>query len=179
MIQQPSRKNSVNEELNLSPQDLVDLEFLSYVKQNDIESCLDLIAPERDLKANLNAKYDNEWTSLHFACWKKNFKIVNLLVFNGADPNQNARNSLSPLMVACSSGSDKIARILINAGAETNCKDGGGNTPLHYAAKSGNVALIEMLLEKSNFSLKVKNNIGMTPIDMASSKEAKLFLVKR
>ena len=103
---------------------------------------------------------------------------MNLLVFNGAEPNQNARNSLSPLMVACSSGSDKIAKVLINAGAEINCKDGGGNTPLHYAAKSGNVQLIEILLETSNFNLKVKNNIGMTPIDMATSKEAKLFLIK-
>jgi ankyrin repeat protein len=81
-------------------------------------------------------------------------------------------------MVACSAGSDKIASVLINAGADTNVKDGGGNTPIHYAAKSGSVPLMKVLLEKTSANLKTKNNIGMTPIDLAPNKEAKKYLLK-
>jgi uncharacterized protein len=150
---------------------------LSCIKLNRIEKCLDLIAPDAKIKADVNASFENEWTALHFSCWKKYFKIVNLLIFNGANVNSLARNSLTPLMVACSSGSDKIAKVLIKAGAETDCKDGGGNTCMHYAAKSGCITLMEELLVSSSVNLKTKNNMGMTAIDMATSKEAKKFLL--
>lgn len=161
-----------------SKQEKINLEFLNCVKLNQIEKCLDLISPDRELKADLNSHFENDWTPLHFSCWKKYFKIVNLLIFNGADVNLLARNNLSPLMVACSSGSERIAKVLINAGAEPSGKDGGGNTPIHYAAKSGSIALMKTLLAISSVNLKTKNNIGMTPIDLAPNKESKKFLVK-
>ena len=172
--------SSLKKSQKLPPQKKVDLEFISCVKHNKMDKCLDLISPERKIKANLNAAFENDWTALHFACWKENYKIVSLLLLNGADVNKVARNDLTPLMVACSIGNDKIVRILLNAHADTKPRDGGGNTSLHYAAKSGVISCIKILVQdhlKVNF--KNKNNIGMTPLDLAPNKECKEFLLKQ
>ena len=36
---------------------------------------------------DINEEGENGWTALHFACWIGNFKLVNMLVLNGADAN--------------------------------------------------------------------------------------------
>ena len=101
---------------------------------------------------------------------------MNLLIFNEAEIDPLARNDLTPLMVVCTKGDKQISKILITAGANIVRKDGGGNSAFHYAAKSGNLDLIEYLAAFSVVNLKSKNNLGMTPYDLAQDKKARDFL---
>ncbi|WP_218813993.1 ankyrin repeat domain-containing protein [Rickettsiella endosymbiont of Dermanyssus gallinae] len=64
------------------------------------------------------------------------FKIVNLLLSRGADPNVRDSNSLTPLHWATHL-SLKLTKLFLKNGAHINIMDREGFTPLHNAAGSG------------------------------------------
>ena len=73
--------------------------FIEYAKMNKVESCLDLISPAMgELKSDVNACFsgDNYWTALHFSCWNGNFKFVNLLIYNEANIDSEAKSCVTP-----------------------------------------------------------------------------------
>ena len=103
-------------------------------------------------------------TSLVTACEQRNVKLVDVLLKNGADPNQasvthwypHSKYSL-PLFVAVKKGnSDKIITLLIKAGANVNAIDQEGKTALcieimknHYLYRfcANKLSTIHLLVE--------------------------------
>ena len=113
-------------------------QLLECAKFGDVDGCTRLLDKKKgDLKADVNSKGDNDWTSLHFACLNGNTQLVSLLLFNEANIDAETTLKFTPLIIACQKGHEEIVQVLINSGADINCKDVYNNTPLHYAAQNG------------------------------------------
>jgi ankyrin repeat protein len=99
-----------------------------------------------------------------------------LLLQAGADPNEQARNSMliRPLHAATAQSDQQIALTitarLLAAGADANIKQQGGWTPLHAAAANGNLELIQLLL-RHGADLAAKNDDSKTAFDLATEKQ--------
>jgi ankyrin repeat protein len=99
-----------------------------------------------------------------------------LLLQAGADPNEQARNSMliRPLHAAAAQSDQRIALTiterLLAAGADANVKQQGGWTPLHAAAANGNLELIQLLL-RHGAQGGTKNDDGKTAFDLATEKQ--------
>lgn len=86
---------------------------------------------------------------------------VNLLLKNGASPNQTDENGTPILSLACNRQDKegmKIITALLEAGANVDGLDAKGQTPLFYAAKRGNKELVALLLEKGADYYKTDKN---------------------
>ena len=75
-------------------------------------------------------------TPLHFAIYKDNSEIVELLIDKGADVNAKAVGGQTPLHV--NTIQLEVAELLIDKGADVNAKsDDNGDTPLHVSVNNG------------------------------------------
>ena len=63
---------------------------------NDTNKCLEFLKNNADLEA----KDENGWNSLHYACLNGNFRLVNLLLFKEANIDSETTFKLTPLMIA-------------------------------------------------------------------------------
>lgn len=149
--------------------------LIKLVKRNNEQGCADLLK-----MGNVDLTYqgENGWTALHFACWIGNFKIVNLLILNGANIDIGAKNDIKPLMVASSTGNHKIMDLLIKAGANIKTVDKTGSTCLHYAAQSNNMDAVTTLVNKG-CPIDVKNNKSKQASEVTSSNRIRSFLKKQ
>ncbi len=87
--------------------------------------------------ADVNAKNDKGWTSLHGMCRGRRIsmspEIFTLLIEAGADVNARDNDGYTPLMLACGKESAEIVTLLIEAGADVNVKNDYGKTALNLA----------------------------------------------
>jgi len=113
-------------------------DLLEAAKFGDIQLAMRLLDKRKgDLRADVNAKGENNWTALHFACLTGNYDFVNLLFFNEASADAETTLKFTPLHVAAQKGHSEIVQLLINTGADINAKDLYNNSPLHYASQNG------------------------------------------
>lgn len=148
--------------------------LIKLVKRNNEKGCMDILKKGR---VNLSEKGENEWTALHFACWIGNFKIVNLLIINGADVDAKAKNNITPLMVASSTGNSKIIELLIKAGSNMDLLDISGSTALHYAAQSNSIDAVVVLVEKGS-NVYAVNKKKESIEDKTSNRKIREFIKK-
>lgn len=76
---------------------------------------------------------------------------------------------------------DKVENLVLKKGADSNLKDGiFGQSSLHYAASIGDNDIATLLVKSGNANVNLKDNRGMTPLDLAVEKNnletAKLLL---
>jgi ankyrin repeat protein len=101
---------------------------------------------------------------------------LGLLLQAGADPNEQARNSMliRPLHAATAQSDQQVALTiterLLAAGADASVKQQGGWTPLHAAAANGNLELIQLLLRHGAEPC-AKNDDGKTAFDLVTEKQ--------
>lgn len=89
-------------------------------------------------------------------------EIVELLLQNGADPNQRDMLGRTPLHYAARFLD--IAELLVAAGADVNAQDRFNETPLYRSV--ANQAMVRFLLE-SGARVGIRNHVGDTAIDRA------------
>lgn len=173
-LRMQKKLNKLNLSQNTTKYQKEEKSLIKLVKRNDEKGCIEILGKG---KVNLSEKGENEWTALHFACWIGNFKIVNLLIINGADVDAKAKNNISPLMVASSTGNSKIIELLINAGANLEYVDISGSNPLHYAAQSNSIDAVAILVEKGAdvYSINKKKE---TIEDKTTNRKIKEYLKK-
>ena len=88
----------------------------------------------------------DELGSLNQALIKKNFRIIKILIDNGAEVNKNETWGWYPLFIA---GSDfRSVSILLDAGADPNMDLVGGAQLIHFAARNGETKTVELLLDR-------------------------------
>ena len=128
--------------------------------------------------ANVKAKTDDGNTPLHSAAAKEHENIAELLIAKGADVNAKDHKGRTPLHWATGTGWQggyEIAKLLISKGADVNVNSKGdvnGGTPLHNAAREGRSETIKILID-NGADVNAKNVGGWTPLDMATSTDAR------
>uniref|UniRef100_A0A8W8NFI1 Ion transport domain-containing protein n=1 Tax=Magallana gigas TaxID=29159 RepID=A0A8W8NFI1_MAGGI len=79
-----------------------------------------------------------------------NYKIVELLLQHGADPNHVIRGGQTPLHHACKEGRTDVVRILLESNADFKAKDAKGDTALLLAGQSGHTDIVSILLDRGD-----------------------------
>lgn len=122
------------------------------------------------IRSNGMNKRNLQRTPLHHAAADAELETVVQLVELGVDVNAQDSQGWSALHFAAQSLSTDCARLLLEAGANVNARDSFGNTPLSRAVfvYQGDGDLIE-LLRKAGAEPNLKNNHGVSPVDLARS----------
>ena len=99
------------------------------------------------------------------------FKIVQLLLKNGADVDNGNSIGVTPLMQACHEGSEETAALLLKYNADVEASDNDGRTAIFYAVTrhvSPSDDFVKMLY-KAGADLDAVNNNGHTPLTVTWS----------
>jgi hypothetical protein len=118
-----------------------DISILDAIERGNIEAVKQHIAAGTDV----NAKDDDEWTSLEMAAWKGHKEIAELLIAAGADVNAKNWFERTPLHYAAENDRKEIAEQLIAKGAVVNAKDRDGDTPLDGAIQNNQTETADLL----------------------------------
>lgn len=86
--------------------------------------------------------------ALHNAAFENRYKIVKLLLKNGADPNIKDTKDSTSLIYAINNGNLKMVKLLLKYGADVNEGDRYDFTPLNYAVDNRNLPIVKVLLKK-------------------------------
>jgi uncharacterized protein len=97
-------------------------------------------------KADVNAAQDDGATALHWAVYRGNAEVVDLLLRAGAKSVAN-REGMTPLAMAALYGNPPIVDRLLKAGADAKSLGPNGETMVMFAARNGNPDVIRLLVE--------------------------------
>ena len=118
--------------------------------------------------ADVNAAQPDGATPLHWAVYRSNKEMVDLLLRAGANPKAANQEGSTPLWLASINGDAAIIAALLQAGADANEPLPLGRTPLMAAARTGNLDAIKVLLDHgANVNAKEKLR-GTTPLMWAA-----------
>ena len=105
---------------------------------------------------------------MHYACRVGDVLIVEALLDSGCSMNCAYSNGVTPLMVATEKGHEKVVKKLILAGANLRMQATSGDTALHIAASANNIQC-GILLTEGGASVRTRNNLAQTPLDLAKA----------
>ena len=98
--------------------------------------------------SDVNARFGDGMTGLHWAARKGNAAIAEVLIGAGADLKATTRiGAHTPLHVASAAGRASVVKGLLLAGANANAMTTTGASPLHFAAASGSALAVAALVE--------------------------------
>ena len=118
------------------------------------------------------------------ACCVGAVLIVEALLDSGCSMNCAYSNGVTPLMFATEKGHEKVVKKLILAGANLRMQTTSGDTALHVAASANNIQC-GILLAEGGASVRTKNQLSQTPLDLASAefkeaiKQALSFITRK
>ncbi len=114
----------------------------------------------------------NAWTEERFDVnepnqpnWPREW--MELLLANGADPNERDRKGDTPLHAGILERNEEAARLLVAHGVDVKARNLAGSTALHYAASEGLTGVISLLLTKG-VDVNAQDNDGDTPLHGAA-----------
>src|SRR5262245_18372080 len=124
--------------------------------QSDIKSVRALLAQ----KADVNGAQGDGMTALHWAAYKDDAEMAQLLLDAGANVKATTRiGDITPLSLAAKTGNPTIVRAVLKACADANTATSTGATALMAAALSGNVDAVQALIDSgANVNAKEKAN---------------------
>jgi len=88
-------------------------------------------------------------TELMEAVFAGDYKLVELMIFEGANVNEQNEMGLTALMMSSGLGDIYITRLLLKKGADASITDADGLTALSYAMLKDKILIIDELLEVS------------------------------
>ena len=104
---------------------------------------------------------------LHFACLEGDVFVVEALLAIGCNMNC-VSFGFTPLMDATEKDNEEVVKKLILAGANLGMQPTDGDTALHIAATHNSIQC-GILLATGGASVRTKNNLAETPLDLASA----------
>ena len=96
--------------------------------------------------ADVNARYGDGTTALHWAAHLGSEDLVTLFITSGADVNAADDHGVTALSLAALNGSVALVQTLLEAEADPNATHTSGETVLMTAARVGNVDVVRLLL---------------------------------
>ena len=117
---------------------------------------------------DVNAAQPDGATPLHWAVYRSDKEMVDLLLRAGANPKAANREGSTPLWLASINGDAAIIETLLKAGADANEHLPLGRTPIMAAARTGNVDAIKVLIDHGA-DVNAKETLrGTTPLMWAA-----------
>eukprot|EP00913_Durusdinium_trenchii_P017079 g16063.t1 len=118
-------------------------------------------------------------TALHCAAKNGEAAAGGLLVECSADVNLEDAHGNTALILAAIHDKRLVASMLLWGGAERDLQNKRGNTALHEAAISGAKDVVYLIVENGGErSVRIKNEDGKTPLDLAHEKGASAELIE-
>src|SRR5688500_19199676 len=102
-------------------------------------------------KADVNAAQDDGATALHWAVYRDNVEIVDMLLRAGAKSAPN-REGMTPLAMAALYGNPQIVDRLLKSGGDAKALGPNGETMVMFAARNGNPDVIRLLRSEEHTS---------------------------
>lgn len=125
---------------------------------------------EEKIKKFVNKPTDYGFRAIHYAAYRGNIDMVNLLIDSGADVQIKTRKGLSAVHLACQ-GDHPQALIYFaeKFKLELNSKDKFGSTPLHWASYVGSELCVNFLIYryKAFIDINQRDNEGLTASHLA------------
>lgn len=128
------------------------------------------------LKAEVSVTERDEGgrTPLHEFAFRKNVKLVKLLIDQGADVNNKDNNLRTPLHSAAFGGNVKNLKMLLSSGADIDARDNNGYTVLHDACRNRSAEeAIRFLINKNSDMINALNQANQTPLNLLLSSQWK------
>ena len=97
-------------------------------------------------KADVNAAQDDGATALHWAVYRDNVEVVDMLLRAGAKSAPN-REGMTPLAMAALYGNAQIVDRLLKSGGDAKAVGPNGESMVMFAARNGNPDVIRLLVE--------------------------------
>jgi ankyrin repeat protein len=126
--------------------------------------------------ADVNARYKDGWTSLHWAAFKGRVEVTRVLLDHGVNTKlQNERGETALHVVSRGKHNNSqegvgTARLLLERGVDVNARDKDGWTSLHFAAFEGRVEVAQVLLDYGA-NAKLETMWGETALHLVSPGE--------
>ncbi|XP_028716708.1 ankyrin repeat and SOCS box protein 3 isoform X4 [Peromyscus maniculatus bairdii] len=134
---------------------------------NSVE-CLQMLIHTDSSENYIKTKTFEGFCALHLAVSQGHWKITQILLEAGADPNATTLEETTPLFLAVESGRIDVLKLLLQHGANVNgfhsmC----GWNSLHQASFQGNAEIIKLLL-KNGADRECQDDFGITPVFVAA-----------
>ena len=121
-----------------------DVRLADAAQRGDIETVRSLLAGDADV----NAAHGDGMTALHWAAYRNDVEMAQLLTKSGADLKAATREeTLTPLLIASGTGNAALIKLLLDAGADASEANSIGTTALMEAASAGDRDAVRTLLD--------------------------------
>ncbi|WP_342263506.1 ankyrin repeat domain-containing protein [Spiroplasma endosymbiont of Clivina fossor] len=125
--------------------------------------------------ADVNLQEKKVSMSIINAINNNNWEIINILFDHGHNVNfQDPLVNNTYLHIAARNGQLELVKLLLERGANPNIQEKKGLTPLYFAAESDKTEVVQELLtnknSKNTIDINLSNNLGDTPLQIASFK---------
>ena len=98
-------------------------------------------------KVDVNAPQVDGATALHWAVYRQDLDLADMLIRAGANVKAVNRTNVAPIEMAALYGNAELLDRLIKAGADPKHRGPNGETMVMFAARNGNPAALKVLLE--------------------------------
>ncbi|MBZ3880416.1 Ankyrin repeat and SOCS box protein 3 [Sciurus carolinensis] len=134
---------------------------------NSVE-CLRMLIHADSSENYIKTKTFEGFCALHLAASQGHWKIAQILLEAGADPNATTLEETTPLFLAVENGQIDVLRLLLRHGANVNGSHSmcGWNS-LHQASFQENAEIIKLLLKKGA-NKECQDDFGITPLFVAA-----------
>ncbi|XP_055970032.1 ankyrin repeat and SOCS box protein 3 isoform X1 [Sorex fumeus] len=134
---------------------------------NSVE-CLQMLIHADSSENYIKTKTFEGFCALHLASSQGHWKIVQMLLEAGADPNVTTSEETTPLFLAVESGQIDVLKLLLRGGAKVNGSHSMcGWNALHQATFQENTDMVKLLLKKGA-NMECQDDFGITPLFVAA-----------
>lgn len=132
-----------------------------------------------ELKKWVNTPTEQGYTAIHYASYRGNIDIINLLIENGAEVEVVNKRGLNVLHMACQ-GNQPSSLVYFKEKYFLNIQsvDDMGSTPLHWACYTGSENAVVFLLSWP-LNINSQDREGLTPLHLAVMSGTKTVKIRK